>query len=33
VKPSKSMKKSKAQPDAPISRQQLIANLNEDLAP
>jgi bacterioferritin len=32
VKPSKSMKKSKAQPDAPISRQQLIANLNEDLA-
>jgi len=26
------MKKSKAQPDAPISRQQLIANLNEDLA-
>ena len=32
MKPSKSMKKSKAQPDAPISRQQLIANLNEDLA-
>jgi len=31
VKASKSMKK-QAQPDAPISRQQLIANLNEDLA-
>ena len=31
MKASKSMKK-QAQPDAPISRQQLIANLNEDLA-
>jgi bacterioferritin len=31
VKSSKSMKKTKAA-DAPISRQQLIANLNEDLA-
>jgi bacterioferritin len=32
VKQSKPMKKSTPQPDAPISRQQLIANLNEDLA-
>ena len=32
MKASKSMKKQQAQPDAPISRQQLIANLNEDLA-
>jgi len=32
VKASKSTKKPQAQPDAPISRQQLIANLNEDLA-
>ena len=32
MRQSKSMKRSKAQPDAPITRQQLIANLNEDLA-
>ena len=32
MKPSKSIKKSKPRTDAPISRDQLIANLNEDLA-
>jgi len=32
VKPPKSKNKPQARPDAPISRQQLIANLNEDLA-
>ena len=32
MKSSRSMKKPQAQPDVRISRQQLIANLNEDLA-